>query len=304
MKKYTAEAILFLITLIWGATFVIIKVALNDISPLAFVATRFVIAAVILFPFYLKIRDRFNKILTLSGILLGVMFFLGFATQTIGLKYTSATKSGFITGTFVLFSPIFQLVFEKKRPSKGNLLGVLFVLAGLILLSSKGTSILDIFQEIGDGFNIGDFFTLLCAVFFAMYLVYLDILTKKYEFFPLVILQVGTTAVLGIIFAFGLSSFNLEAFKIVINKNVIFALLYTSILATLLSTTLQTKYQKYLTPTKVGIILSFEPIFSAVTAFFILSERISRFSLIGGILIFAGLLVTELFDRLKFNHEQ
>ncbi len=304
MKKNTAEAILLFITLIWGATFVIIKVALNDVSPLAFVAARFVIAAVILFPFYLRIRDRFNKVLTLSGILLGAMFFLGFATQTIGLKYTSATKSGFITGTFVLFTPVFQLMFEKKRPSKGNLLGVLFVLAGLILLSSKGTSILEIFEEIGSGFNIGDFFTLLCAVFFAMYLVYLDILTKKYEFFPLVILQVGTTAVLGIIFAFGLSSFNLEAFKIVINKNVIFALLYTSILATVLSTTLQTKYQKYLTPTKVGIILSFEPIFSAVTAFIILSERISRFSLIGGILIFAGLLVTELFDKLKFNHEQ
>ena len=303
MKKYTAEAILIFITVIWGATFVIIKVALNDVSPLAFVATRFVLAAVILFPFYLKIKNNFNKILTLSGILLGTMFFLGFATQTIGLKYTTATKSGFITGTFVLFTPVFQLLFERKKPSKGNLLGVLFVLAGLILLSSKGASILDIFHEIGSGFNVGDFFTLLCAVFFAMYLVYLDILTKKYEFFPLVILQVGTTAVLGILFAFCLSSFNIETFKIEITKNVIFALLYTSILATVVSTTLQTKYQKFLTPTKVGIILSFEPIFSAITAFIILSERISRFSLIGGILIFAGLLVTELFDKFKFNHE-
>ncbi len=304
MKKYTAEAILIFITVIWGATFVIIKVALADVSPLAFVAVRFILAAVILFPFCIKIRKSFNKILTLSGILLGAMFFLGFATQTIGLKYTSATKSGFITGTFVLFTPVFQLLFEKKKPSKGNLLGVLFVIAGLILLSSKGNSIFEVFHEIGSGFNIGDFFTLLCAVFFAMYLVYLDILTKKYEFFPLVILQVGTTAVLGIIFAFALSSFELEPFKLVINKNVIFALLYTSILATVLSTTLQTKYQKYLTPTKVGIILSFEPIFSAVTAFIFLGEIISRFSLMGGILIFAGLLVTELFDKLKFNHEQ
>lgn len=131
MKKYTAEAILILVTLIWGATFVIIKVALNDISPMTFVATRFLIASIILFPFYLKIRKRFNKTITLSGILLGTMFFLGFATQTIGLKYTSATKSGFITGTFVIFTPIFQLLFEKKRPSKGNLFGVVLVLAGL-----------------------------------------------------------------------------------------------------------------------------------------------------------------------------
>jgi len=304
MKKYTAEAILLLITIIWGATFVIIKTALTDVSPLTFVATRFVLAAIILFPFSLKIRKSFNKTLTLSGILLGVMFFLGFATQTIGLKYTSATKSGFITGTFVIFTPVFQLLFERKKPTKGNLIGVLFVIAGLILLSSKGASILDIFHEIGSGFNVGDFFTLLCAIFFAMYLVYLDMLTKKYEFFPLVILQVGSTALLGIVVAFSLSSFNVEPIKIIINNNVIFALLYTSILATVLSTTLQTKYQKYLTPTKVGIILSFEPIFSAVTAYVILSERISHFSLIGGLLIFAGLLVTELFDKLKFNNEQ
>lgn len=304
MKKYTAEAILLFITLIWGATFVIIKIALNDVSPMTFVAIRFVFAAIILSPFYFRIRNKFNKILTLSGILLGIMFFLGFATQTIGLKYTSATKSGFITGTFVLFTPIFQLMFEKKKPVRGNLIGVLFVIAGLILLSSKGTSILDIFHEIGKGFNIGDFFTLLCAIFFAMYLVYLDILTKKFEFFPLVILQVGTTALLGVVFAITLSSFNIESIKFVFDRNVIFALLYTSILATVLSTTLQTKYQKYLTPTKVGIILSFEPIFSAITAYIILSERISRFSLIGGLLIFGGLLVTELFDKLKFNNEQ
>lgn len=303
MKKYTAEAILILVTLIWGATFVIIKVALNDISPMTFVATRFLIASIILFPFYLKIRKRFNKTITLSGILLGTMFFLGFATQTIGLKYTSATKSGFITGTFVIFTPIFQLLFEKKRPSKGNLFGVVLVLAGLIFLSSKGNSILDIFHEIGEGFNIGDFFTLLCAIFFAMYLVYLDILTKKFEFFPLVILQVGSTAVLGIIFTIGLSMFNTEVITISISKNLIFALLYTSILATIVSTTLQTKFQKYLTPTKVGIILSFEPIFSAITAFIILNERISRFSFLGGLFIFTGLLVAELFDKFRLNNE-
>ncbi len=304
MKKYTAEGILILVTVIWGATFVIIKLALSDISPMTFVAARFLIASVILFPFYLKIKSNFNRTITLSGILLGVMFFLGFATQTIGLKYTSATKSGFITGTFVIFTPVFQLLFEKKKPSKGNLIGVLFVIVGLIFLSSKGTSILDIFHEIGDGFNVGDFFTLLCAIFFAMYLVYLDILTKKLEFFPLVILQVSTTAVLGVLFAVSLSTFNFEAIKFSINNNVIFALLYTSILATVVSTTLQTKYQKYLTPTKVGIILSFEPIFAALTALIILNERISRFSFLGGLLIFTGLLVTELFDKFKINYER
>jgi drug/metabolite transporter (DMT)-like permease len=171
------------------------------------------------------------------------------------------------------------------------------------LLSSKGNSLLDIFTEIGSGFNIGDFFTLLCAVFYAMYLVYLDIISKKYDYMLLVFLQISSTAVLGIISAVVLHLSGLENIKFIFGGNLIFAFLYTSILATVLSTTLQTKYQKVLTPTKAGIIFSFEPIFSAVIAYYFINEKVSRFSLIGGILIFTGLLVTELFDKLIKNNE-
>jgi drug/metabolite transporter (DMT)-like permease len=194
-------------------------------------------------------------------------------------------------------------MFEKKKPGKGNLIGVFFVLAGLIVLSSKGNSILDIFQEIGSGFNRGDFFTLLCAVFYAMYIVYLDIISKKFDYLLLVFLQISITAVLGIISVIVLQASGLENFKFIFGGNLIFAVLYTSILATVVSTTLQTKYQKIVTPTKAGIIFSFEPIFSAVFACYFINENISRFSFIGGILIFAGLLVTELFDKFIKNNE-
>jgi drug/metabolite transporter (DMT)-like permease len=303
MKKYSAEAILILVTIIWGATFVIIKVALTDVSPLIFVSIRFSIASLLLFPFIFKILSRTSRAALLGGLMLGIMYFLGFATQTIGLNYTSATKSGFITGTFVIFTPVFQLLFEKKKPGRGNLLGVVFVLAGLILLSSKGNSVLSIFREIGSGFNIGDFFTLLCAVFFAMYLVYLDIISKKFDYMPLVFMQISATAVLGIISAFILNEAGLENSKFIPTKDLLFAFLYTSILATVVTTTLQTKFQKIVTPTKAGIIFSFEPLFAAALAFYFINEKISRFSFIGGILIFGGLLVTELFDKLRLNNE-
>ena len=220
------------------------------------------------------------------------------------MEVTSATKSGFITGTFVLFTPVFQLLFEKKKPSFGNLIGVFIVILGLVMLSSKGNSLLDIFHEMGQGFNIGDFFTLLCAAFFAMYLVYLDITSRKYDYRPLVFMQVATTGISGIIFSVILSYAGFESIRFVINANVVFALLYTAILATIVTTTLQTKYQKLVTPTKAGIILSFEPIFSMVLAFIMLSERISLFGFIGCILIFTGLLTTELFDKLKFKNGQ
>ncbi len=303
-KKYLGEGVLLFNTVIWGATFVIIKMALSDISPMMFVATRFTIAAVLLFPFMVKSLKKADKSTILEGAVLGLMFFGGFATQTIGLNFTTATKSGFITGTFVLFTPVFQLIFERKKPSTGNLLGVGVVILGLVILSSKGTSLLDIFEEIGTGFNIGDFFTLLCAAFFAMYLVYLDITSRKYDYRPLVFMQVSVTGICGILSAIILSYSGFETFRFVVNSNVIFSLLYTAILATIVTTTLQTKYQKYITPTKAGIILSFEPIFSMILAFAMLSERISLFGFIGCILIVTGLLVTELYDKLKLNYER
>ncbi len=299
MKKYTGEGILLFVTLIWGATFFIIKVALQNVSPILFVTIRFSFATLLLLPFMIKVIKKMNKEVIAGGVLLGLMYFLGFATQTVGLKYTSATKSGFITGSFILFTPFFQLMFEKKKPSGRNLLGVLFVILGLIFLSSKGSSILDIFQEIGSGFNIGDFFTLLCAIFYASYLVYLDIISKKQNYLPLVFLQVSVTAICGLILTLFLSLTNFEPVKFSFNNNVLFAFLYTAILATILTTTLQTKYQKIVTPTKAGIIFSFEPVFAALFAYLVINERISHFGFLGGILIFTGLLVTELFNKKK-----
>jgi drug/metabolite transporter (DMT)-like permease len=303
MKKYSAESVLLIITLIWGATFAIIKLALANVSPMVFISIRFSFATLLLLPLFLKKSKNISRKALLSGLLLGIMYFLGFSTQTIGLEFTTATKSGFITGTFVLFTPIFQYLFEKKKPGKGNLIGVFFVLTGLILLSSKGNSILDIFHELGNGFNIGDFFTLLCAVFYSMYLVYLDIISKMYDYLLLVFLQISITAALGIISVIILSVSGLENIKFIFGGNLIFAFLYTSILATVLSTTFQTKYQKIVTPTKAGIIFSFEPVFSAIFAYYFIHEKFTHFSFIGGILIFAGLLVTELFDKFIKNNE-
>ncbi|MHB8338281.1 MAG: DMT family transporter [Ignavibacteriaceae bacterium] len=305
VKKYLSEGSLLFITIIWGATFVIIKGALSEITPMLFIAVRFTLAAVLLFPFFFRSVLNSSKETIKDGLILGVIYFLGFATQTIGLQYTTATKSAFITGTFVLFTPIFQLIFEKKIPGKGNLIGILFVILGLIFLSSKGENALDVFSEIGSGFNIGDFFTLICAVFFAMYLVYLDISSKKHDYKPLVFIQISLTGLLGIISALFVSATGMQAEKLIINSSLIFAIIYTSVFATIIASTIQTKFQKVVTPTKAGIILSFEPIFSAIFAFFILTEKISNFAALGCILIFLGLLVAEIFDKLNiFSNEK
>src|SRR5690606_159191 len=118
MKKFLPEILLMVNTLIWGATFVIIKSALTDISPLLFISIRFLFATLILIPFAFKFFKKVNKKTFLGGVLLGFLYFAGFSTQTVGLNYTTATKSAFITGTFIIFTPLFQILLLKKIPEK------------------------------------------------------------------------------------------------------------------------------------------------------------------------------------------
>jgi drug/metabolite transporter (DMT)-like permease len=297
INKYKGESALIITTVIWGATFAIIKTALHSISPMMFLTLRFTTAAIILFPFVFKKLKKLNSYAVKGGLILGFLYFGGFAAQTIGLQYTSATKSGFITGTFIIFTPFFQIIMEKKMPGKGNVIGIALVILGLLFLFSKGTHYFDLFHEFGSNFNIGDVLTFICAFFYALYIVYLDIISKKVDFMPLVFMQVAFTAVGAILFGivFQLSGVNQTSF--IINKDVIIAVLYTSLLATIITTTLQTKYQKYTTPSKAGIIFSLEPIFAAIVAYFLLSEKISNFGYIGCIFIFCGLLISEMMDK-------
>ena len=296
MKKYTGEAALLFNTLIWGGTFALIKNALIDISPMLFLGFRFSIAALIFLPFVYKYLKQTNRKTLIAGSILGLFYFSGFAAQTFGLNLTSATKSGFITGTFVIFIPILQLIIEKRKPKWFNVIGVILVLIGLVLLSSNQENALSFFQQIGSDFNLGDLLTLICALLFAFQVVYVDVFTKKYDYLPMVFVQLLITGLGGFLFSFFFSAAGLENLKFTFNNNVIISLIYTSIFASIIATVIQLKFQKSVSPTKAGIIYSIEPIFAAVFAYFLLSEKISNFGLIGCILIFIGLIVSESFS--------
>lgn len=297
MKNYIGEIALITITIFWGVTFAIIKLALDDISPMFFITVRFTLAALILLPFLWKTLFNLDFDTIKAGLFLGLLYFIGFATQTVGLYYTTATKSGFITGTFVIFIPILQMIIEKRAPSRGNIIGIVLVVIGLILLSSKGISFLDIISELGSNFNFGDFLTLICAVFYALYVVYIDIITKKFDYKPLIILQVVFAGAAGFAFTFLFNQLGIENLRYAFNQTVLMVILYTAVFSSVLATAIQTKYQKTVTPTKAGIIFSLEPIFAALFAFLIINERVSSFGILGCIFIFTGVLVSELLDK-------
>ena len=303
ISKYFGESALLLMTLIWGGTFVIVKLSLNDISSMLFIAARFGLASLILSIIYLLKKISLEKKSVLPGILLGVVLFISFCTQTIGLKYTTATKSGFITGISVVLIPFFQILVEKKKPNRGAIIGTVLVFFGLLFLSSPGSSVVSLLFEIGSSFNFGDIMTLFCAVFFGFYVVRLDVETRKHDYKTLLILQLISVTLLSLIASVFFAGFSFEPLRINLTEYLIFGLLYTGVLATLVNLYLQTKYQKSVSPTKAGIIYSFEPIFAATLAFFILGEKITNFGLAGCFLIFLGLVVSEVFDSLfeKFN---
>lgn len=293
MKKYFGEGALLFNTLIWGGTFALIKSAFQDISPSLFLSLRFSLATLLLLPFIIKVLRNVNKQTIVAGSILGIFYFTGFAAQSVGLNLTTATKSGFITGTFVVFIPILQLIIEKRIPKWFNVLSVILVLLGLIMLSSKGENVIEFLSQLGSDFNLGDFLTLICALLFAFQVVYVDVFTKKYDYLPMVFIQLFITGLGGFILTALFSLTGIEIIKFNFNNSLFFAIIYTSVFASILATIIQLKFQKNVSPTKAGIIFSIEPIFAAIFAYFLLNEKISNFGLIGCVLIFAGLIISE-----------
>lgn len=290
-QRYKAELLLLLITFIWGGTFSIVKTALENVSPLIFLGIRFGISTVLYFVFFPGSLKHLNLLALKHSFVIAFFLFAGFAFQTLGLKYTTASKSGFITGMLVIFTPVAQLIIERKPPKIGNLIGIFLVTLGLLFLTSSESSIGSFVYSLGKNFTIGDFLTLLCAIMFALYIVYLDIYSRLHPTSALVLVQLATTS----IFSFLIASL-FEEIRLNFSFQLLFALIYTSLLATIFATYIQTEYQKFTTPTRAAVIFTMEPVFAGIIAWIFLNERFSNFALLGSALMLGGLLISELSD--------
>ncbi len=285
-SKFKADIYLLLITIIWGASFVAVKAALDFSSPFLFLTMRFFLASAILFVLFRQKITAIDPATLKAGLFIGLLVGFGYGSQTLGLDYTSASKSAFITGTFVILVPIFSIFFEKIVPRKLLWLGVAFAVAGLYLLTSP---------EKGE-FNIGDKFTALGAVAFGAHTVALQIYSKRYDFIQLTFLQVIVTGFMGL-----LSTLLFETPRFEANFTLISIITGTAILPTAFCFYIVTKYQRYTSSTRAAIIYSFEPVAGALFAYLILGEILGNRGLIGAILIFIGMLISELKKRETVN---
>lgn len=285
MKRLKAELILVFIAAIWGGTFVIIKVTLTELPPFYFIAFRFLIAAVI---FYLLVYNKipqWNKGAVNAGLILGVMLFAGFASQTSGLQFTTASKSALITGVNLLIVPFAQYFIIKRKVGIENWIGVIAVMVGLYFLTNP----------VANGINKGDLITLICAFAWAFYIIYLDIFSRKYNLYILVLTQFVLVTVLSFLFAVIFESTS----EIHINSISVLGLLYTALPATLLATFLGNKYQKETTPVRAAILITFEQPAAVLFAIIFLKDEFLLLQIIGGLLMIGGILFTETFEYIK-----
>lgn len=301
MKKTTfADLSLLLIAFIWGTTFVLVQNAISTMEPFAFNGLRFFIAFIILSISLLLFQKNqlqfLNKKIILAGLLLGFWLFLGYATQTLGLLYTTSSKAGFITGLSVVLVPLFSFLLLKQKPSFPAVIGVSIATIGLFLLTMTDIAAL----------NIGDFFVFICALGFAMHIIFTGKFSEQFPSLLLTTIQILTVAVLSTICSFIFEDYNkMLQINTLLEPSVILALFITSVFATALAFFAQTRFQKYTTPTRVALIFAMEPVFAAMTGYFWANERLSLSALIGCLFIFLGMVFAELpadrFLRLRKN---
>lgn len=279
---WRADLALVGIALIWGATFVLVKQALQDVSTLVFLALRFSLASVALAAVFRPLPGKFVNPRTLltGGVLAGLCLSAGYLFQTVGLRYTSASKSAFITGLSIVMVPVFGAALHRKLPVAPEVLGVLAATAGLGLMTLNPETL---------HIERGDMLTLACAVGFAAHILVVGHYAPRVSFAALALVQVATAAAL----ALG-TCWWLEPPLIRWRAGVVAALIVTGLLATALAFAVQAWAQQYTTPTHTALIFALEPVFAWLTSFLLAGEILSRRASLGAALILAGILLVEL----------
>lgn len=278
-KHFLGDLLLVGVTAIWGLTFVVIKNALDTISPFFFNALRFSLATAFLGTFTLVKKQHFSKSLIKKGALVGLALFGGYSFQTFGLKFTTASNAGFITGLSVVIVPLLTWLIYKKNLTSYTWFGVITATLGLGLLSF----------ESGLQLNLGDPLILLCAFCFAWHMILVDKYINNFSTVPFVTVQVATVALASLIIGMLIETPPKE-----ISASMWEGLFFTAFFATFLAYLTQNWAQKFTTPTRTAIILAAEPVFTLLFATFLLKETVSGKDLIGAAFMLGGVLLVEL----------
>lgn len=285
-RALKAHILLVVVTLIWGTTFVVIKNALADISPLLFNALRMSVAAACLVGFYWREVPKMTIDTVKAGIVVGALLWAGYEFQTTGLRLTTPSKSAFITGISVVLVPVFLVLFWRRKVNRWSAIGVAAAFAGLALMTVPSGA-----QGWMDwaAVNRGDVLTLGCALAFGFHIIFLGFSTRKFRFEQIAILQAAVAAVLMLV-TVPLA----EHAHVHWTIQLIGALGVTSVLCTAVAFTVQAWAQQFTPPTHTALIFALEPVFAWLTSYIVLGEKLGLRVGTGALLILLGILVSEL----------
>lgn len=277
-EVFTASAALLCLTLVWGSTFPLVQLVLTEVSPTLFLALRFTVAAAaLLLIFGKRVIPTCSRELW-QGLVIGLFLWGGYICQTIGLQFTSASRSGFLTGTLVPLTPLFAFLLFGERFSLRLWMAVLIAFSGIFVMSRPSLG----------GLNFGDSLTIVGAASFALQIVYINRWTRKDNLLALAWIQLALSA--------GLSAcaMPLEAMRFSFSYFFVGALLVTALLASALGIWIQMKYQPRLPAAATAVIYAMEPVFAGLAAWLVLAEKPPMPTLIGAALIICGMILSSL----------
>jgi len=285
-----AEAALAGVTLIWGTSFTLIHEALRDVSTLVFVGLRFTLAGLLLAVIYR--RHLADPKGWAGGVLAGLCLTAAYVLQTAGLRYTTPSKSAFLTSLCVVLVPLFAALVYQRVPRAGETAGACLAILGMACLTlPEGVN------NWTAGLNRGDLMTAGCAAAFALHILLLGHLVRTTGFAVLSTVQVATVAV-----ACWLSMRWLEAPFLHPTGRLWLALAVTAVLCTALAFTVQAWAQQHTSPARAALIFVLEPVAAAVTSWIATGEQLTARGWLGAALILAGVLTVELKPLPRSRH--
>ena len=289
--KITSAFMLVLTAMIWGFAFVAQRVGAESLGAFYFNGIRFALGALSLIPvIFIFEREKFDKAkfkrTLIASFIGGAVLFTAAALQQFGIEITqSAGKSGFITGLYTVLVPVISFVIYKKKSSVGVWIGAVLAVIGLFLLS------------VNESFSvgIGDVVLFIGAIFWAIHILVVDKFIAGISPLKFAMLQFAVCALLNLICAVCFESISLENVK-----TALVPLLYGGLASVGVAYTLQIIAQKYSDPTLAAIVFSLESVFSAIGGALILGEKMSGRGYIGCVLIFGGIVISQLkFEKKK-----
>lgn len=278
MKKtpLIAAPALISVAVIWGAAFVLMKPAIEMQPIFDFLASRFTIAALVMVLVRPSVIKKINLDILKVGVPVGALLGFGYITQTIALQETTAAITGFLTGLYVVLTPIFAWLAIKQKIARKVWAGVALATAGLALISINGVAI-----------EVGQLWGILCAALFAAHIVGLGTWSPGRDAYALTVVQLATSAV--VCWAGAL----VDGYQAPPSGDVWFAVLFTAVLATALAFFVQTWAQGIMDASRVAIILTSEVVFAAAISVAVGQEVLTAKVLIGGTLMVAAMLLVE-----------